>query len=115
MGYHVKRTGKYADTEDINLFPSQSVAVGTTTTAGFEVGDRRLACLSLTSTVVGGTLDVTVQTSADNATWRTVAPFAQQSAPGTERKSFGPFDRFIRLSNVVATGAAAFSVAGEFI
>jgi hypothetical protein len=115
MGYHVKRTGKYADTEDINLFPSQTVAVGTTTTAGFEVGDRRLACLTLTSTALGGNLDVTVQTSADNATWRAVASFAQQAAPATERKSFGPFDRFIRLSNVVATGPATFAVTGEFI
>lgn len=116
MGYNT-RSGKWANTDNVTV---QAVVTKTASFDGpaIEVGDRGSACLDLTISAASGTtptLDVTIQTSKDGTTWRTVAAFAQKTAAGTERKSFPALDRFIRASAVIGgtTPSFTYSVAGE--
>lgn len=62
---------------------------------------RRLAHLQLLVSAMAGTdptLDVVVETSPDNATWRQVDTFTQQTAPGVAELRTGDLDRYIRCS-----------------
>ncbi len=113
MGY-TRASGAFADTDDITLFPSGSVA-STTTGAAVEVGDRGTARLLLNVASGTGTLDVAVQTSFDGVTYRAVASFAQATGTTTERKSFTGLDRFVRAVATIGTGPFTFSVTGEAV
>ena len=68
--------------------------------------------------VFGTTLDVAVETSADNGatdTWRSIGSFTQATSTTTQRKSFAGCDRFIRASPTIGgtTPSFTFSVTGE--
>lgn len=100
--------GRHADEYFIQL---SGIAASFTTTADSDVLeiDKGTLCLDLT---VGGTptgtnptLDVTIQTSKDKVTWRTLITFTQATAAGTERKSAGGFDRFVKA--VLTIGGTA--------
>lgn len=88
--------------------------------AAFEVGPYTTARLALVCSARSGTtptLDVTVETSFDGITWRAHGTFAQITATGTTRKSFGGLDRYVRVSWVVGgtTPSFTFSVSGELV
>lgn len=86
--------------------------------ATFEMGGNTNLRLDLDVTAASGTtptLDATVQTSKDGATWRTLGTFAQKTAISAERKSFGGCDRFARIIWTIGgtTPSFTFSVSGE--
>lgn len=120
MGYQSDNTDQYMDVDDIELHPS-----GQETTSGsgdsVEV-DRGVARLTLDVTAVGAdadeTLDVSVETSEDDATWREVGTFTQHTQPdgvASERLTFAGLDRFVRVSWTVGgtTPEFTFEVSGE--
>jgi hypothetical protein len=88
--------------------------------AARELGDKGTARLLLDVTAVSGTsptLNVTVETSFDGATWRTVGTFAQKTAVSQERKSFPGLDRFVRISRTTGgtTPSFTFEVSGDAV
>lgn len=88
-----------------------------------ELGDCATVRLTLAVTAASGTtptLDVTVETSADNGVtdaWRTLGTFAQKTVVASERKSFGGCDRWVRTRRVIAgtTPSFTYSIIGEAI
>lgn len=72
--------------------------------------------LDVTAHTAGGdTLDVTVQTSADGSTWRTLGTFTQSTDVDAETKSFPGADRYVRYSATLAGAgvSATFTITGE--
>lgn len=120
MGYQSDNTGRHMDVDDVELHPSGQE---TTNGSGASVEvDRGVARLTLDVTAVGAdadeTLDVSVETSEDDATWREVGTFTQYTQPdgvGSERLSFAGLDRFVRVSWTVGgtTPEFTFEVSGE--
>ena len=119
MGY-TRTTGPYAgqfaNTLDCTIQASTTLSANTASD-GFELGDRGTARLTLSVTSqVGTTLDVAIETSADNGAtdaWRAIASFTQATTTTTQRKSFAGCDRFIRANPTIVGGAFTFSVSGE--
>ena len=118
-GYKNERTRQWENTDDISLASAKSVADAAGEGDVVEVGAKGTLLLDLTSTAIGAgsTLTVTVMTSKDKTTWRTLAAFAGQVAPGTERKSFAGCDRYARADYALAGGVltATYSVSGEAV
>lgn len=118
MGYYSPGREQYLAVHDLDLFESQTVtASGTSGSIETDEGVARLT-LDVTDTSGDGTetLDVTVETSEDDATWRTVDTFAQvANAAASERKCFPGLDRFVRISYTLGGGVTdyTFSVLGE--
>lgn len=111
MGYN-RTDGSWADTDAVTFFDLASVA-GTTVADVVET-DRGVACLDLVVTSGTGTLDVTIDTSADNSTWRTAGTaFTQATGATTQRLTF-LCDRYVRCTATIGTGPFTFSVSGEF-
>jgi hypothetical protein len=86
--------------------------------ASQDMGAKGSARLTLDVTAASGTtptLDVTLQTSEDALTWRTLGTFAQKTIVSAERKSFGGADRYVRALWVIAgtTPSFTFTVRGE--
>lgn len=118
MGYE-KANGEWADTEDVEL-ASSAARTATGDGSSVEVGDRGVVRLLLDVTAASGTsptLDVTVETSFDGTTWRQAGTFTQQTAVGTERKSFSGLDRFVRVTWTIGgtTPSFTFEVSGEAV
>lgn len=81
-GYQMQ-DGRFANTEQVIMLPSQAFPAGNTIGAAIEAGGKTLVRLTLAATAKSGTnptLDVTVQTARSPAgPWRSVGTFAQQS------------------------------------
>jgi hypothetical protein len=119
MGYR-KQDQKWADTEDVTLHASAArTASGSGT--GVELGDRSGIRLDLAVTAASGTkpsLQVDLETSSDNATWRPVGGFTALASTGTQRMSLGGLDRFVRaVWTISGSGSPSFtfSVSGEAV
>lgn len=113
MGYHMS-SGQFANVDEVVLYNGTQSA--DETSAKIECGEKTVACLSLVVSAVTSspTLDVTIQTSADGSTWRTVAAFAQATGAGSERKSFSGLDRFVRADlNIGGTGTITYKLSGD--
>ena len=90
--------------EGVILFPSTTHATaGAKNGDAMDIGDRTTLNAEFVVTALTGsdTLDCKIQTSKDGTgtglgAWRDVASFTQATAAGSERKSFGGLDRFIR-------------------
>lgn len=118
MGY-MTTANRWADTLDVAI-ESASAKTITGVSAGVEIADRGVARLLLNVTAASGTtptLNVTMQTSSDNATWRSLGTFAQKTAAGSERLSFNGLDKFVRASWVIAgtTPSFTFSISGDAV
>lgn len=119
MGYQSTDGGRWMAVDDLTLHPSGEEA--TSGSGASRETDRGVARLTLDVTAQSGdgsqTLDVTVETSEDDATWRTVGTFTQVgAATPSERLCFAGLDRFVRVSwTVGGTGSPAytFSAFGE--
>ena len=111
--------GRHADTLPVTLHES-AARTATGTGSALELGDRGVLRLLIDVTAASGTtptLDVTVETSFDGSTWRSVAAFAQRTSVASERKSFAGCDRFVRVSYTIGgtTPSFTFSVSGEAV
>lgn len=118
MGYF-QQNGGYADTKSTSLHAS-AARTATGASAAIEVGDRGVLRLLLDVTAASGTtptLDVTVQTSYDGTTWRSLGTFTQATGVTSERKSFSGCDRFARVSYTIGgtTPSFTFAVSGEAV
>lgn len=116
-GYHMA-DGRFARLFDASFNLAGTPRTATFNSASIELGDLPTMCIDLTVSAASGTtptLDVTIQTSKDNATWRTVASFAQKTGVSTERKSFTGCDRFVRANCVIGgtTPSFTFDITGE--
>lgn len=107
--------GAYADVMQLSFFDLAARSVDATSES-VECGERATARLTFTTTAVSGTLDVTVQTSADNVTFRSAGTFTQATGVTSERKCFAGLDRFVRVfADLSGGGSATFSVSGELV
>jgi hypothetical protein len=111
------QNGRFANTLDLVLAGALT-ATATGTGPTIEVADRGTLRLTLSVTAAGGTtptLDVTVQTSQDGITWRSLGVFSTQTAVGSLRESFTGADRYVRVSYAIGgtTPSFTFGVAGD--
>lgn len=112
-------SGRYIDNRAITLSAS-AAKTATFQSAGVLVGDRGVLRLTLAVTASTGTsptLDVVVETSADNTNWRSLGAFAQRTIAASERKSFSGADQYVRINATIAgtTPSLTFSVAGDAV
>lgn len=110
--------GRFANVIPITLVTGTIAATASST--GVELGDRNHLRLDIVISAASGTtptLDVAVQTSPDNATWTTVASFAQQTTTATVHKLFGPIDRFVRVTETITGTTPSFTrtISGEAV
>jgi hypothetical protein len=101
---------------------SEISTAGATYSDAFEAGDRGTVRLTQTTSATGGTsptLDIKVQTSHDNVTYRDLheGAFTQITDVGSEQKSVGGCDRFVRLCYTLGgsgTPTVTLGIDGEF-
>jgi hypothetical protein len=122
---YVRSDGTFVYTEGFS--PAAIPSAARTTTGNgvaYETGDRtEVRGLVLDVTAASGTtptLDVSIQTSDDNSTWRTLASFSQKTTVSNQHLSVSGLDRYLRFSWVIAgtTPSFTFSVGvlgGELI
>jgi hypothetical protein len=119
MGYMNQRLRRWEDTDAISLADAKSVSGASGEGDAIEVGARGTLLLDLTVSALGAgtTLTVTVKTSAEGTTWRTIAAFTAATDAGTERKSFAGCDRYARADWALSNGTttATYSVSGEAV
>lgn len=118
MGYK-QANGEWAATKAATVQASASQTV-TFNSAGLELGDKGTVRLTLDVTAATGTsptLDVTMETSQDNATWTSLGTFAQKTTTGSEFKIFSGCGRFVRAACTIGgtTPDFTFSIAGEAV
>lgn len=116
VGYS-KADGRFAPIHKLTLADAANLTASANGT-GIDVGECGVACLTLNvtaHTAGGDTLDIAVQTSADNSTWRSVGTFTQSTDVGTERKSFSGLDRFVRYAATLAGAGVdvTFTLSGD--
>lgn len=103
--------GYWVDSKDVTLAASAARTTDSQGSAVALAARRTLSALLTVSAVAGDspTLDVILETSYDGSTdWRTLLTFAQKTGAGSERKSVGGADRFVRAKwDVGGTAAAA--------
>ncbi len=110
--YRNSRTGRYSRTELETFVPAGTVvtATGVVTGSTLELGDRAnmRARLTWTAHAGSGAATVAVQTAETvGGTYTTVATFtATSGATGSERKLFGPLDRFVRVNVTAFSGTS---------
>ncbi len=115
---YTKQNGDTADV-DVLILAGSAARVASADGDGVET-DRGTLCLTLDVTAKTGTaptLDITIATSEDNSTWRTLSTFSQvANTTGSYRKSFAGADRYSRASWTIGgsnTPGFTFSVSGE--
>lgn len=114
--------GQTPNIDVVNLSPAAPVTATANGTAVL-LGDRGTVRLLLDVTAendaaTAETLDVSIQTSFDNVTWRAVAAFTQATGVTSERKSFTGIDRYIRaVYTIGGTGGPSFTftIKGEAV
>lgn len=118
MGYYSPGRNRYMDVGDLDLFAEQQVT-SSGTGPSVEI-DRGVGRLTLDVAASDGdgteTLDVDVETSEDDATWRVVGSFAQAgSGASSQRQVFAGLDRFVRINYTLGgtVNSFTFSVLGE--
>jgi hypothetical protein len=118
MGYQGGAT-RWMAVDDVTLLAEQQVTASGTGPA--RETDRGVARLTLDVAASDGdgteTLDVDVETSEDQSSWRTVGSFSTAgSGVSSERQCFAGLDRFVRVSYTLGgtVNSYTFSVAGEF-
>lgn len=118
MGYQGGGT-RWMSVDDATLLAEQQVtASGNGPSRETDRGVARLT-LDVVSSDGDGTetLDVDVETSEDEGSWRTVGSFSTAgSGASSERLCFAGLDRFVRVSYTLGgtVNSFTFSVAGEF-
>ncbi len=118
---HTTQTGgRSYRSQDVDLSPAAAVTADANSPDTEDVGAA--SCLRLTLNVsarsgTSPTLDVKIQHSDDNTTFRDLGTFAQKTATGSEVKTFGPCARFIRANYDVGgtTPSFTFTIRGEAV
>ncbi len=135
MGY-LKGNKRYAKTRVVDMVAEAEVPDGSSATAetktatangnGVELGDVGTLRLKLNVTAASGTtptLDIKVQTSADNGVtdaWRDLAvsaSFGQKTGVAAEQKCFVGCDRWVRVVKTIGgtTPSFTYTIFGEAV
>jgi hypothetical protein len=109
-----KSDGTYVYSEGLDGAVVLSAARTVTGNGGAaETGNRtEIRGLVLDVTAASGTtptLDVSVQTSDDNSSWRTLASFGQKTGVSNQHLSVAARDRYVRFSWVIAGTTPSFT------
>ncbi len=70
--------------------------------------------IDVTAEASTSTLDITIQTSPDNATWYTHSTVGQITATGQTRQAITNFGNYLRINYIVGGTSFTFSVVGVF-
>jgi hypothetical protein len=108
-----------ADDRKTRVIAFLSSGIKTATTAqstGFDVSayTEGQIFIDVTVEVATTTLDITIQTSPDNAVWYTHTTVGQISAIGQTRATVTNFGNYMRINYVVGGTSFTFSVTGVF-
>lgn len=103
-------------TRAITFLSSGIKTAATAQSTGFDVSSYSEGQIFIDVTVEAGTstLDVTIQTSPDNAVWYTHTTVGQISAIGQTRAAVTNFGNYLRINYVVGGTSFTFSVTGVF-
>jgi len=103
-------------TRVITLLSSGIKTAATAQSTAFDVSSYTEGQIFIDVTVEAGTstLDITVQTSPDNAAWYTHTTVGQISAIGQTRAAVTNFGNYLRINYVVGGTSFTFSVTGVF-
>jgi len=117
--YKNERLRRMEHYDDISLASAKSVSGASGNGDTVEVGAKAALLLDLDVTALGAgtTLTVTVYTSKDGTTWRSLGAFTGATGTGTERLSFAGCDRYARANWALSGGTttATYSVSGEAV
>jgi len=100
----------------ITFLASGLKTAATAQSTGFDVSAYTEGQIFIDVTVEAGTstLDITVQTSPDNAVWYTHTTVSQISAIGQTRAAVTNFGNYMRINYIVGGTSFTFSVTGVF-
>jgi len=103
-------------TRVIALLSSGIKTAATAQSTAFDVSAYTEGQIYIDVTAEAGTstLDITIQTSPDNATWYTHTTVAQITATGQTRQAVTNFGNYLRINYVVGGTSFTFSVTGVF-
>lgn len=103
-------------TRVITLLSSGIKTAATAQSTAFDVSAYTEGQIFIDVTVEAGTstLDITIQTSPDNATWYTHTTVGQISAIGQTRAAITNFGNYMRINYTVGGTSFTFSVTGVF-
>jgi len=104
-------------TRVISFLSSGTRTAATAQTTTFDVSSytEGQIFIDVTAKVDNPTLDVTIQTSPDNATWFTHTAMSQITTTGQYRQAITNFGKYLRLNHVVgATTSITYSATGVF-
>ena len=98
------------------VFLSSGLASATAQSTGFDVSAYTEGQIFIDVTAEGdvSTLDITIQTSPDNAIWYTHTTVAQITAIGQYRAAVTNFGNYMRINYVVGGTSFTFSVTAVF-
>ena len=103
-------------TRKIVFLSSGLKTTATAQSTGFNVSAYTEGQIFIDVTAEGGvsTLDITIQTSPDNAIWYTHTTVAQITAIGQYRAAVTNFGNYMRINYVIGGTSFTFSVTGVF-
>jgi len=103
-------------TRTITLLSSGLRTAATSQSSSFDVSAYAEGQIFIDVTAEAGvsTLDITVQTSPDDATWYTHTTVAQITATGQTRAAVTNFGTYLRIGYIVGGTSMTFSVVGVF-
>ena len=103
-------------TRKIVFLSSGLKTAATAQSTGFDISAYTEGQIFIDVTAEGGvsTLDITIQTSPDNAIWYTHTTVAQITAIGQYRAAVTNFGNYMRINYVVGGTSFTFSVTGVF-
>jgi hypothetical protein len=103
-------------TRVITFLSSGIKTAATAQSTAFDVSAYTEGQIFIDVTVEAGTstLDITIQTGPDNATWYTHTTVGQISAIGQTRTAITNFGNYLRINYIVGGTSFTFSVTGVF-
>lgn len=109
----------HAEDRKTNVITFLASGVRTAATAqstGFDVSAYTEGQILVNVTAESGvsTLDITIETSADNSTYYTHTTMSQITATGTVRQAITNFGKYVRINYTVGGTSFTFSVTGVF-
>jgi len=111
----ISRAGDHA-TRVITLLSSGTRTAATGQSSSYNVSSYYECLILVNATAEGGesTLDITVESSDDNATWYEHTAITKITATGQYLEAIANFGKYIRINYTVGGTSFTFSVAGVF-